>query len=263
MKNVVSYSLFWCGKDSHARLYTNGLRATVLAHHNLFPGWALRFHHDGSLHLDPQSDRLIRWAEMGLVELRHMGPADRLCEAMLWRMSPVWEDQAGYVVCRDIDSLLTGRDRRATEEFTWSGAALHCLNDHPQHGAPIMGGMCSFYAPLFKEISGFKTWSDLIRGWPLSTHGDDQLLLAERVWPAMLGSLCEHRISGRDFTPGAVLSRREPLISGVEGVDKTVLDGSDLLIPFLGCPGYAPEPVEQFFQSYGRPSVTDQVFSIP
>lgn len=261
MKNVVSYSLFWCGKDEHALLYTNGLRAIVLAHHNLFPGWTLRIHHDGTLTRDPKAARLIRWAEQGLVELRHMGPADRLCEAMLWRMSPVWDEQVSYVLCRDTDSLLTGRDRRASEEFFRSGAALHCLNDHVQHGAPIMGGMCSFHAPRARQLLDAKTFEAFCRDYPLATHGDDQLLLRDRAWPALLSSLCEHRISGREFTPGAVLSRREPSLTEVEGVKRAVLDGSDKLVPFLGCPGFDPAVAEEFFQQHGSPHINQLVFS--
>mgnify|MGYP003339172450 CR=1 FL=1 len=49
MKRVASYSLFWCGRDEHAKLYTNGLKAICRAHHVLFPGWTWRIHHDGSI----------------------------------------------------------------------------------------------------------------------------------------------------------------------------------------------------------------------
>ena len=265
MKNVVSYSLFWAGKDDHAKLYTNGLRATVLAHHNVYPGWELRIHHDGSLHLDKDAERLIAFAELGLVQLVHVKPATRICEAMLWRMLPVFDQNVGYTLCRDLDALVIPRERLMTEDFIQSGAGMHCINDHPQHGAPIMGGMCSFKGDIFRTLTGRDSFEKLIEGFTLDTHGDDQDLLMARVWPSMQHSLCEHRIAGRDSTPGAVASFKYTRTKDADIKDMTdvVRDRADGLIPFLGVPGFGHKRVEEFFLKDGNQQIAKMVNSIP
>lgn len=265
MKNVASYCLFWCGRDEHSKLYTNGLRATVLAHHAVYPGFELRIHHDGTLHKDDDSARLIRFAEMGLVKLVHVGPADRICEAMLWRMLPVWDEGVDYTLCRDLDGLVTPRERLMTEDFIASGAGLHCINDHPQHSAPIMGGMCSFRGDVFRTMTRRKSFQSFISGARLDAHGDDQLLLRDIVWPAMLRSLCEHRICGREMTPGAVASLKwtRAKENDIKDVAPEVMARGDSLVPFIGVPGFDFRRAEEFYLEHGNQDVASLVRSVP
>jgi hypothetical protein len=252
VKRVASYSLFWCGRDEHAKLYTNGLKAICRAHHVLFPGWTWRIHHDGSIDNDPNSALLRRYESAGLVELVDFGPERQICRAMISRMMPVWDPSVEIVLCRDLDSLPTPREAMAVQQFVELGCAMHCLADHPQHGAVIMGGLCGFRSSALIKRTGIQTFADLVAGEPLDRHGDDQLLLSRKVWPKLAGSLIEHRVGGHPKTPGATKSYNYIPNVSLPHVPEAVLRGGDALIPFLGAPGFAFENVEAFYNEHGR-----------
>ena len=42
---------------------------------------------------------------------------------------------------RDLDSRFGKREAAAVEEWLQSGAAVHTMRDHPQHGVPLLGGL--------------------------------------------------------------------------------------------------------------------------
>lgn len=259
MKKTISYSLFWCGKDDHALLYSNGLRAICRAHHTLFPGWEWRVHHDGTLNRCQKASVLLRYEQAGLVKLVDVGAESAICRAMLWRMIPIWDESISHTICRDLDSLLTPRDAVATRQFVDSGAALHALCDNPQHGAPIMGGLCGFRNPLFKAITGMETFDSMVSGFKLNQHGDDQILLMDRVWPALQNNLCEHRISGRSCSELARRSYSSINIGPIEGVPDFVMQKGDSLIPYMGVAGFDYAMAEDFYNQNGVPDVIDRI----
>lgn len=259
MKRVASYSLFWCGKDDHAKLYTNGLKAICRAHHVLFPGWTWRVHHDGTIDNDPNSKLLRRYESAGLVELVDLGPEQRICRAMIWRMLPVWDQSVEYTLCRDLDSLPTPRDAMAVQQFVASGCALHCMADHPQHGAAIMGGLCGFKNDLFRNITGLRKFSDLVEGEALDRHGDDQLVLHRKVWPRLCGHLCEHRIGGHPKTPTALKSYQKIQSVDLPWVPEQVVKHGDSLIPFMGVPGFNFEDAEAFYNQHGQEEIITRI----
>lgn len=259
MKKVISYSLFWLGKDSHSLLYSNGLKAICRAHHTLLPDWEWRIYHDGTLHKDETARHLFAYEEAGFVTLVNMGQESQLCRAMIWRMRPIWDASVSHTLCRDLDSLPTPRDAMAAKQFVDSNAALHSMCDNPQHGAPIMGGLCGFKNSLFSNLTGLHTFDDLVAGEPLETHGDDQLLLLKKVWPVLQNHLCEHCLSGR--TPSADAMKSYTTIEGVDlpGVPDTVLSGGDSLIPYMGVAGFDPAKAEAFYNEHGDPALMNRI----
>ena len=44
-------------------------------------------------------------------------------------------------LCRDLDSRFSKREAAAVGEWLQSSAAIHVMRDHPQHGAPLLGGL--------------------------------------------------------------------------------------------------------------------------
>jgi hypothetical protein len=259
MKRVASYSLFWCGRDDHALLYVNGARAICRAHHTLFPDWEWRIYHDGTLHQCPKAKILFAYESAGLVTLVNMGAEHRICRAMAWRLQPVFEESVEITLCRDLDSLPTPKEAMAVRQFVESGAGMHCMSDHPQHGAPIMGGLCGFRGAILRNQTGLRSFAALTSGEGLDRHGDDQLMLMRKVWPVMQNSLCEHRFGGFDPSPRSVKSYTKPAVLDLPWVPTDVLNGGDKLIPFMGVPGFDYTVAEEFYNANAPAAVIDRI----
>ena len=259
MKRVISYSLFWCGKDEHALLYSNGTRAICRAHHTLFPEWEWRIYHDGTLNRCPKASILFKYEAAGLVRLMDMGAESAICKAMIWRMRPIWDEDVEITLCRDLDSLPTPREAMAVRQFVESGAGLHCISDHPQHGTPIMGGLCGFRNQILRNRTQLNSYDAFVAGSALARHGDDQLLLLHKIWPAMHSNMCEHRFAGFSPDQHAIKSYSSPSPLDLPWVSGDVLAGGDALIPFMGVPGFDYPVAEQFFDKHGRADVIERI----
>lgn len=256
---MASYSLFWVGKDEHALLYTNGIKAICRAHHVLFPGWTWRIHHDGTIDKDANGRLLRKYESAGLVELVDLGAESRICRAMIWRMLPIWDTAVEYTLCRDMDSLPTPREAMAVRQFLESGCVMHCVSDHPQHGAAIMGGLCGFNSAAFRRLTGLGTFGSLVSGNGLDRHGDDQLLLLEKVWPVLQNHMCEHRFGG--FKPASnSVAYTVPSAVDLPGVELGPFTAqADALIPFMGVPGFNCIEAEAFYNQHGPQAVIDRI----
>ena len=259
MKRVISYSLFWCARDEHALLYCNGLRAICRAHHTLFPDWEWRIYHDGTISKCPVASVLLKYEAAGLVKLVDMGAESEICRAMIWRMRPAWEGDVEITLCRDLDSLPTPREAMAVRQFVESGAGMHCITDHPQHGIPIMGGLCGFHNETLKNLTQLGSYEAFIAGEPLARHGDDQLLLSRKVWPMMQNSMCEHRFAGFATSERAVKSYSSPSPLDLPWVPGDVLVGGDALIPFMGVPGFDPHEAVDFYNKSGPRDLMEKI----
>jgi len=249
MKNVASYALY-----GNRLFYWQGLRALVRAHHNIFPGWELRIHHDSTIHA-PRSAVLREYEKAGLVKLVSIEENKAYCRSMLWRLLPAWDADVQFVLCRDIDSLPTIKDRRMTEQFMQSGAAIHCMNDNGSHTSAMMGGMCSVNAPVMREKTGYPSWEHLVslRGdLDRVMGGTDQILLHYHMWEKLFPDVCEHRIKGLHIHPGAKASYTTIEPVDIPDVPKKIQDESDSLIPFMGCPGYDFTRAVEFFDAHGN-----------
>lgn len=186
MHRVVSYSFFRhkdsayeserCG-EARGKFFVNYLRAIVRAHHSVYPDFELRFHHDDRVTEYPYWKAMVRMADAGLLTLRYKGVAKFLCGSMVWRMDPIWDPEVSVVVCRDVDSLSTMRERQAVERWMESPAAIHAIHDSVSHrGAMLMGGMVSFKTARVRDRMQVPPPT-------LDQHGQDQVWLNAIVEP--------------------------------------------------------------------------------
>jgi len=192
MTRVVSYSLFrnpgspyesadvgaWQG-----RFYARYLPALVRAHHAIYDGWQMRIHHDEHIYSSYYGDVLMRLAEAGLVTLVPCGRARRLGEAALWRWKPIWDEDVEVVLSRDVDAIVTPREKELVLAWLDRGTiTCQVLHGHPVH-QEIMTGMFGCWAARFRrENDDFSSWEDFIGraeglGVDLTRHGSDQALL--------------------------------------------------------------------------------------
>ena len=195
--NVVAYSYFRHHNSAYeseragagrGRFFVNYIRAIVRGHHAVYPDWQMWIYHDDRVMEYENWPILKRMEGRGLFKLIYMGKAIRLCESMMWRMLPIWTINVERVMCRDVDSLPTPRERRAIETWIGSGKAVSSLHDSVSHSGDIlMGGMVAFRSEWVNHR--IFSWQEMINkaegfGIDLDRHGSDQQLLNALIYPS-------------------------------------------------------------------------------
>lgn len=264
MKKVVSIALFGEGDK-----YTQYLPSFVIAHLNLFPinrGWVLRVHCDEAVGKSATGQALDRLAARDLIELRHMAMPPVLTKAMLWRMAPVFDTNCEYVFCRDIDACPMPRDRAICEQFIASGCTVHTCHDNLAHTG-IMGGLCGFQAPSFREITKIRALEELYERMAQTdeqwaVHGNDQIALNRLLDRQGAPSLLEHRFNGwtaglpTDFqrVPSRYSCNAYSAPTPDKGVSRFQGDlavRADQLANHLGAAGYDHGTAYDFYAQHG------------
>jgi hypothetical protein len=198
MKKVISLALFNNVKQ-HGGGYNQFFPALIRGYVSLFPNWEIRIYHDESLYNSYYGSVLVGLQSSGIVRLDYVPDKHSLCQAMLWRMMPLWDPTVDYFICRDIDHTPTGRERQAVELFISSGQWLHCINDNPNHDIPMLGGMIGFKVKEVLSLLKFPDFGAFIHAagfldskW--QTHGSDQIYLNALVWILLRDHSYLHRL---------------------------------------------------------------------
>lgn len=189
---VISYSLFGYDKAKHPNCFDfnsllRGFAINLRLSRLLFPDWKIYIAVDKPSKV-AFSDYFDRLEDQNLIYLEVMPPAP-LCEAMLWRMNPVLQlnqdTTATYthVICRDLDSPLTYRDRQAVQYWVDNGKAAHAITDSISHDVYMLGGMIGFVPKYFTMRTNIRDFTTLIQGYDLSQKGSDQTLLNSKIYP--------------------------------------------------------------------------------
>ena len=175
-----------CGA-SQGCFFVNYIRAIVRMHPAVYPDWQMRIYHDDRVTQYPYWKAMERMQEAGLFKLIYAGTAHTLCGSMLWRLMPAWDPEVKYVLCRDVDSLQTPRERKAVDRWIASGKPVSALHDSQSHSSSaLMGGMVGFRTNWlnfnFPSFEAFVAKA-AARGIDLNKHGADQTLLNAEVYP--------------------------------------------------------------------------------
>lgn len=204
-KKILSYALFEHASTPKPDVpfYERILPATLRSAKALYPDFEVRIHHDNSIYRNWYGDVLVRLAEREDVKLVYVDETEGrpLGQCALWRLLPLWEPDAEYVFCRDIDSVVTYRERCCVEEFIQSGMILHSISDHVQHECPMMAGMIGFNAYHFRQLlnfgaENFETAMRMDHGVDWSHKNADQQLLMYNFWPKMKHVALCHWLGG-------------------------------------------------------------------
>ncbi len=158
--------------------YTYGALMNALLVERDWPGWKLRVYYDASVPSLFISRLESLGADMVFVN-SSAGEDDQ--GGLIWRFYPMLDSSLTRFIVRDSDARLTLRDRKAVEEWIDTKAFFHGERDAPGHDRAIMGGLWGavggFITPALhqKLVDVFR--NDAVR------FDDDQLFLAEYVWP--------------------------------------------------------------------------------
>jgi hypothetical protein len=167
--------------------FVNYLRSLVRNHWAVWPDWQLIIHHDDKAMEFPYWKCVEKMADKGLLKISYMGEAKQLCKAMLWRMIPIWNLGVDRVLCRDLDSLSTPRERRAIEKWIASNKAVSSLHDSESHSSrDLFGGLCGFKAQWVRDR--WASYNELVfkasaHGIDLTYQGSDMHLLNSELMP--------------------------------------------------------------------------------
>lgn len=208
MKGCISYSLFGYGqnvKDSFEfNTYLRGVMTNARVNRVLYPGWDIVLNIDSVSYYSP-FNKVFNWLSgKGLIKLNIKSDYDAMCLKMLWRLMPAFfpaNDQWAYthVLCRDIDSIGTYRERQAVDQWIREDKTIHCITDSVSHNIPMMGGMIGVRPDYFSMRLGVSSWQQLMNlnpGIDFNRKGSDQDFLNRIVYPKCADSATEHFVLG-------------------------------------------------------------------
>lgn len=179
-KNVIAFSLFGA---SSAYIETAVMNTELVEH--IYPGWVCRFYIDDSV---PQ-EAVQRLADNG-AEIVRVDEQAAAWPGTMWRFLAMDDPQAGRVIFRDADSVISRREALAVQEWIASGKRFHTLRDAGSHTELILAGLWGAVAGSVPDMRG-KIEAYLEK--PLqSRHFADQYFLRENVWPYVRQSLYAH-----------------------------------------------------------------------
>ncbi len=179
---LISYSLFNAPCEPFEKMaYIRGFYWNARMNNLIYPDW--RTHLEVDIDVHQEFKVLFDWlVENNNLSISICPRSNPLCEAMLWRMKPIWTQDVSHVLCRDSDAITTYKEAQIVQRWLQDGQAVLSIHDNPSH-AGLMGGMVGFETATFKALTGLQSWDEMIVGRDLSERGSDQHLLNQKIYP--------------------------------------------------------------------------------
>jgi hypothetical protein len=209
MKKVISYSLFGYGvthPDCFSfNSYLRGLMINVRMNRLIYPEFENWVYTDVNT-FEAHKKLIESLVVAGLIKINIM-PDAPLCKAMLWRICPVYDHDVDVVLCRDLDSPTTYRERQCVQYWLESFKTVHAITDSISHRIPMLGGMIGLKAGAFRDWTKTTSWDELIGKYgahDFTRKGSDQDWINGYIYPifAQQGndSITQHYIKGMPNT---------------------------------------------------------------
>jgi hypothetical protein len=260
MKKAISYSLFGYNREKDSQSfdfhsYLRGLLINIRLNRLLYPGW------DIYLNIDEQSyHQYMDLFDNLPIVIKIQSNHDPLCLAMLWRLAPCFETNDdgsatySHVICRDLDSPPTYRERQCVEQWIEHDKTAHAITDSVSHNIQLMGGMIGF-RPEYFTARVAKSMDELIGKKPnfqWQKKGTDQTFLNHIVLPCVAttgnDSITQHYILGHGNTFLSDWHNSVPEIE-IPGVDPKMAESNDVC-GHIGAAGYYPPPLHKFLNKH-------------
>lgn len=186
---LISYSLFDhpSSEPFEKMAYIRGFYFNARMNNLIYPDWRTHLEVDKCIWME--FGFLFEWLKHNnnlSLSINDKNP--QLCEGMIWRMNPIFNQDVSHVLCRDCDSVTTYREALSVQKWIESGVGVLALHDNPAH-AGLMGGMIGVTTSKFKALTGYQDFNSMIAGVNLSQRGSDQNLLNQRILPNIKGDL--------------------------------------------------------------------------
>jgi hypothetical protein len=243
MTKILSYSLFGDPSSFEFGFYLRGVYFNARMNRILYPGFITNVFYDERLEND-----YFGFFE-GIKDIlgdsfyhREVGQSNKRCEAMLWRMIPLFSTTT-HVICRDLDSVSTYREANCVYDWLQSGLPYHAINDNDAH-AGLMGGMVGFRSEDFKRDTGYTYFEQMIQGQDLKKHGSDQNFMNKHIHPKIKDGLFMHKLKGQGIEAKRIETRTPT------GFVNQKLWVSDLISRYIGSAGVIDFELLRFFKSF-------------
>lgn len=187
MKKVYSLVLFYSPSTDdlwHRALYPKFLSSVLRSFELLFapdPEWELHIGLDMNSYNGYYYPVLFRLAETTRwLKVYSLGVVENAAVGSLSRMRPIWDANADFVFCRDVDSLPTPRDKWVCDHFVHTGNTACTIADHPGHYWKVMTGMMGFRGEAIRNR--WDSFDSLLSGIPRDdVHVNDQIFLHSKI----------------------------------------------------------------------------------
>lgn len=251
--NAISFSLFGHDKTLSSAYpfasYIRGLTFNIKMAELIYPSWRCHCILDDETYeyFQPLFDYYVEGNKLNI----DVVPYSELCMMMLTRVKPVFDERYDRVICRDVDSLITYKERQAVEYWIKTGRVIHAMTDSVSHNIALMGGMVGFCCKEFREIMKVDSFEKLVklgRNIDYTKKGADQEFLNRVVLPKVQHTITEHYLLGMKQS---FRGECYDYIQDVPPADiKPELAESNLLIEHLGSSGFRSDAALLFFEKH-------------
>lgn len=269
MAKAISYALFGYDRAQHKDCfdflsYLRSMHICIRFNRILYNGWDNVINMDESTYNSPYK-KIFDWHQSkGFIKIKLWPNQVPLCEAMLWRVSTVFDyDHPNWrythVICRDLDSISTYREAQMVKQWIDEDKAIHCITDSVSHDIAMLGGLCGFRPGYVNDILKLtnkpdQAFNKLIAkgcGIDFNVKGSDQKFLNDFIYnTACANSATEHFIQGRvrdrKEENGRHYSIDESIDIGVEQIFKA----TNLFAGHCGAAGFYEIPTLRFLNRY-------------
>ncbi|XP_043242895.1 uncharacterized protein LOC122392271 [Amphibalanus amphitrite] len=194
-QNVLAYTFF----GDNVTAYLSGIERNAMRALLFYPGWTMRVFHDGKASSSEWNNTACeitcKFRNVDFCDVRHLPGLGDISNQFggVWRFAVIADESVERFVVRDLDSILTQRERDAVNEWLESNKTFHVMRDHPFHGDEILAGMWggwNRYNDKYRRLRQQMIGS--IR--PTRRFNWDQTLLRDVLWPEMVrtGDLMSH-----------------------------------------------------------------------
>lgn len=209
---VISYSIFGYERARvescfDFNTYLRGIMLNLRFNRLIYPGWQTSLETD-KVTYEAFESLFKPLVDSGVLIVNRNKNDAKLCEAMLWRLKPIYWADVEVLLCRDLDAIATYRERQAVEHWlSHDTKAFHAITDSVSHDLPLLGGMIGTRPYLFTSRTVAKTFEELMgmcKGIDLGVKGSDQTFLNQVLYP-MFGqngadSITQHYFNGHGNT---------------------------------------------------------------
>jgi hypothetical protein len=178
-KNVISFSLW--GKSPR---YLRGAIDNALAAPAIYPGWTLRFFVDETVPSEIRNTLLDLGAE---IQTESLGQSNR--QRLTWRFKVANDYGVGRFLVRDVDSVISFREKSAVDEWIASDRWFHVMRDWWTHTDLILAGMWGGVAGVLPSLLDIL---NTYQAGAMETPNVDQWFLRDKVWAYVRGSCLIH-----------------------------------------------------------------------
>lgn len=168
VNNVIAFSLW-----GQQLTYLRGALDNMLAAH-IYEGWTLRFYVDDSVPKDLVQALQSCGAEI-MAEEANQSKRSKLA----WRFKVANDPSVGRFLIRDVDSVISLREKEAVEAWIASDKWFHVMRDWWTHTDLMLAGMWGGVAGVLPDLT------DMLKKYKspaLETDNIDQWFLRDEVW---------------------------------------------------------------------------------